>query len=183
MAIFSGRIVDAYYSNPELSTIELLYEADEKQKKDGLEILSHHLLVDEEDDQFQDLLKEWSYEQIDEATKARNEQYRDEFRMAFHNYAMDHDLYGHGNKDEGKALLDYAVLKSEGRTDPDLVQGSLNMLFEFDPEDEVQKEDLFKLKLKMFEQPKVEKSKKQKLKADLRKSNTPMDAVCAYSKF
>ena len=38
MAIFSGRIVDAYYSNPELSTIELLYEADEKQKKDGLEI-------------------------------------------------------------------------------------------------------------------------------------------------
>ena len=96
---------------------------------------------------------------------------------------MDHDLYGHGNKDEGKALLDHAVLKSEGRTDPDLVQGSLNMLFEFDPEDEVQKEDLFKLKLKMFEQPQVENSKKQKLKADLRKASTPLDSIYAYSKF
>jgi hypothetical protein len=103
--------------------------------------------------------------------------------MAFHNYAMDHDLYGHGNKDEGKALLDHAVLKSEGKIDHDLVQGSLNMLFEFDSEDEVQKEDLFKLKLKMFGQPLVEKSKKQKLKADLRKSKTPIEAVCAYAQF
>ena len=122
-------------------------------------------------------------DQIDESTKARNEQYRDEFRMAFHNYAMEHDLYGHGNKDDNKALLDHSVLKAEGKTDPDLVQGSLNILFEFDPEDEVEKEDLFTLKLKMFEQPNVEKSKSQKLKADLRKASTPMEAVIAFAKF
>ena len=183
MAVFSGKIVDAYFSNPELTTVELLYEADEKQQEAGVELIAHHLQVDEEDSQFQDLLKEWSYEQIDEATKARNEQYRDEFRMAFHNYAMEHDLYGHGNPDENKALLDHSILKSEGKTDPDLVQGSLNMLFEFDIEDKVHKEDLFKLKLKMFEQPKVEKSKSQKLKADLRKSSTPMEAIAVYTKF
>ena len=183
MAVFSGKIVDAYFSNPELTTVELLYEADEKQQEAGVELIAHHLQVDEEDSQFQDLLKEWSYEQIDEATKARNEQYRDEFRMAFHNYAMEHDLYGHGNPDENKALLDHSILKSEGKTDPDLVQGSLNMLFEFDIEDKVHKEDLFKLKLKKFEQPKVEKSKSQKLKADLRKSSTPMEAIAVYTKF
>ena len=68
-------------------------------------------------------------------------------------------------------------------TDPDLIQGSLNQLFEFDTEDEVQKEDLFKLKLKMFEQPQVEKSKKQKLKADLRKAISPIEAAYAYAKF
>jgi hypothetical protein len=183
MAVFSDHIVDVYYSNPELTTVEILYEADKEQKKAGMELVCHHLVVDEEDDQFKDLLSEWSYEQIDESTKARNEQTRDEFRMAFHNYAMENDLYGHGNADTNKALLDHSVLKSEGRTDPDLVQGSLNMLFDFDPEDEVQKEDLFKLKLKMFEQSQVEDSKKQKLKADLRKSTTPIEAVFAYSKF
>ena len=171
MALFSGKIIDAYYSDPDLKFIEVLYEADEQQKKGGVDLLSHALTVDEKDDQF------------DESTKARNEQYRDEFRMAFHNYAMEHDLYGHGNPDENKALLDHSILKSEGKTDPDLVQGSLNMLFEFDIEDKVQKEDLFKLKLKMFEQPKVEKSKSQKLKADLRKSSTPMEAITAYTKF
>ena len=35
----------------------------------------------------------------------------------------------------------------------------------------------------MFEQPKVEKSKSQKLKADLRKSSTPMEAIAVYTKF
>ena len=183
MALFSGKIVDAYYSDPDLKFIEVLYEADEQQKKAGVDLLSHALTVDEKDDQFKDLLKEWSLDQIDESTKARNEQYRDEFRMAFHNYAMEHDLYGHGNPDENKALLDHSILKSEGKTDPDLVQGSLNMLFEFDIEDKIHKEDLFKLKLKMFEQPKVEKSKSQKLKADLRKSSTPMEAIAVYTKF
>ena len=127
-------------------------------------MIAHHLTVDENDSQFQDLLKEWSYEQIDEATKARNEQYRDEFRMAFHNYAMEHDLYGHGDN-------------------KDLIQGSINLIFDFDPEDEKQKEDLFKLKLKMFEQPQVEKSKSRKLKSDIRKASTPLETILAYTKF
>ena len=35
----------------------------------------------------------------------------------------------------------------------------------------------------MFEQSQVEDSKKQKLKADLRKSTTPIEAVFVYSKF
>ena len=164
MAIFSGKIVDAYYSNPELTTVELLYEADNKQQEAGVEMMAHHLTVDENDSQFQDLLKEWSYEKIDEATKARNEQYRDEFRMAFHNYAMEHDLYGYDNN-------------------KDLMQGSINLIFDFDPEDEKQKEDLFKLKLKMFEQPQVEKSKSKNLKSDIRKASTPLETILAYTKF
>ena len=179
MAIFSGKIVDAYYSNPEYTTVELLYEADNKQQEAGMKMIAHHLTVDENDSQFQDLLKEWSYEKIDEATKARNEQYRDEFHMAFHNYAMKYDLYGHGNMDEQA----WRASRFQGAIDKDLIQGSLNLIFDFDPEDDKQKEDLFKLKLKMFEQPQVEKSKSKNLKSDIRKASTPLETILAYTKF
>lgn len=181
MAVFSGRIIDAYFSNPELTTVELLYEADEKQKESGLDVVAHHLVVDEEDSQFQDLLKEWSYEQIDEATKAKNEQTRDEFRIAFHNYATEHNLYQHGNWDTHDQVL--RKLPPSAQVPDDLAQGSMNMIFEFDPEDEKQKEDLFKLKLKMFEQSHVEENVSKTLKADIRKASTPLQAIIAYAKF
>ena len=181
MAIFSGRIVDAYYSNPELTTIELLYEADEIQQEKGLELISHHLTVNEEDDQFKDLLKEWSYEQLDESTKTRNEQYRDEFRIAFHNYATEHGLYQHGNPDTHNETL--SKVYEAPRTPDDLVQGSMDMIFNFDEEDETHKEDLFKLKLKMFEQEHVENSKSKSHKTDIRKAKTPAEAIAAYQKF
>ena len=181
MAIFSDKIVDAYYSNPELTAVELLYEADEKQKESGVELVSHHLPVDEEDPQFQDLLKEWSYEQLDESTKARNEQYRDEFRIAFHNYATEHGLYQHGNEDVHAETL--KKVYEDPRTPDDLVQGSMDMIFNFDPEDEQHKEDLFKLKLKMFEQEHVENNKSKSHKTNIRKAKTPTEAIAAYNKF
>ena len=106
MAIFSGKIVDAYYSDPELKFIEIMYEADEQQKEAGVDMLSHTLTVDDDDQQYKDLLEEWSLEAIDDATKARNEQYRHEFRVAFHNYATEHGLYQHGNPDTHHLALD-----------------------------------------------------------------------------
>ena len=178
MAIFSDKIVDAYYSDPELKFIEILYEADEVQKAEGIELLSHHLSVDEEDPQYNDLLKEWSLNQIDEATKARNEQYRDEFRIAFHNYATEHGLYQHGNVDTHNSILDKNFLK-----DTVLDQASIDIIFDFDPDNEVHKEQLFKLKLKMFEQTHVDESKSRKNKTELRKAETPLDAIVVYSQF
>ena len=181
MAIFSDKIVDAYYSDPDLKFIEILYEADEVQKAEGIELLSHHLSVDEEDPQYNDLLKEWSLNQIDEATKARNEQNRDEFRIAFHTSATEHGLYQHGNPDTHNETLKRVY--EAPRTPDDLVQGSMDMIFNFDPEDEIHKEDLFKLKLKMFEQEHVENSTAKAKKTDIRKAKTPLDAVAAYQKF
>ena len=104
--------------------------------------------------------------------------------MAFHNYAMEHDLYGYENMDENKKMLDNDkdIIK-DLIDDKDLIQGSINLIFDFDPEDEKQKEDLFKLKLKMFEQPQVEKSKSRKLKSDIRKASTPLETILAYTKF
>ena len=178
MAIFSDKIVDAYYSDPDLKFIEILYEADEVQKSEGVELISHHLSVDEEDPQYNDLLKEWSLNQIDEATKARNEQYRDEFRIAFHNYATEHGLYQHGNVDTHNSILDKNFLK-----DTVLDQASIDIIFDFDPDNEVHKEQLFKLKLKMLAQTHVDESKSRKNKTELRKAETPLDAIVVYSQF
>ena len=178
MALFSGKIVDAYYSDPDLKFIEVLYEADEQQKKAGGDLLSHALTVDESDQQYKDLLGEWDLNQIDEATKARNEQYRDEFRIAFHNYATEHNLYQHGNPDTHNEILDKNFLKETVDQ-----QASFDIIFDFDPDNEVHKEQLFKLKLKMFEQTHVDESKSRKNKTELRKADTPLDAIVVYSKF
>jgi len=178
-AIFSGKIVEAFYSNPELTAIEVLYEADPEQvKATGNDLQSHHLVVDEEDWQFQSLLEEWTLNQLDEATKSRNETYRDEFRIAFHNYASEHNLYQHGNVDIHNSVLDKNFLK-----DTVDEQASFDIIFDFDLDNEIHKEQLFKLKLKMFEQPHVDESKSRKNKTELRKSETPLDAIVVYSKF
>ena len=147
-------------------------------KKDGVDLLSHALSVDESDQQYKDLLGEWDLNQIDEATKARNEQYRDEFRIAFHNYATEHNLYQHGNPDTHNEILDKNFLKETVDQ-----QASFDIIFDFDPDNEVHKEQLFKLKLKMFEQTHVDESKSRKNKTELRKADTPLDAIVVYSKF
>ena len=159
---FSEKIVEAYYTNPELDTVCVLYS-------DGKVNREYYVVVDEEDHQFQALLKEWSYESLDECTRNRNERVRQEFRDAFHQYATDNNLYGHGNDGTGQG--------GEER------QASFDLLFDFDEENEQHKEMLFKLKLKMFEQDSVKNSKAKKGKTDIRKSTTPLEAIVAYNKF
>ena len=156
---FSGKIVEAYYSNPELDTVAVLWSDGERNRE-------YYINVDENDHQFQALLKEWSYDSLDECTSNRNENVRQEFRDAFHRYATQNNMYGHGDLDS-----------------PEVSQGSLDILFEFDEEDNTHKEILFKLKLKMFEEDAVKNSKAKKGKTDIRKAKTPIEAIVAYNKF
>ena len=58
-----------------------------------------------------------------------------------------------------------------------------DLIFNFDGNDNEQKEQLFKLKLKLFEIDAVKSSKKRTAKADLRKAETPVEAIAAYAKF
>ena len=62
-------------------------------------------------------------------------------------------------------------------------QRRLDLIFDFDPENTEHKETLFKLKLKMFEQEEVKSSKKRTPKTDIRKAETPIEAIKAYCKF
>ena len=56
------------------------------------------------------------------------------------------------------------------------------LVFEWDKDNEKHKEALFNLKIRMFEMEHVEKSKKAKAKTDLRKAETPLDALVIYKK-
>jgi len=157
---FCGRIVEAYYNNAELNSVEILWSDGDKNR-------SYHLAVDEHDAQFQALLSEYSYENLDESTRARNESQRQVFRDAFHRYALQNNMFSTGELPQN----------------PEEFQGSLDLLFEFDPDDDGQKEALFKLKLKIFEQEKVKNSKSKVNKAAIRKSTTPLEAISAFAKF
>ena len=93
-AVFSGKIINAYYSNPEHNTVCILWS-------DGKVAREHYLPVEEGDDQFKALLKEWSYESLDQSTAAKIDNEKQIFRNAFENYARDNNLYGYdqdGNK-------------------------------------------------------------------------------------
>ena len=152
---FCGRIVEAYYTNAEQDSVSILWTDGEKNR-------DYHLKVDEEDDQFKALLAEFSYESIDECTLRKNELGRQWWRDAFESYAEQNGL----NSDV-----------SEER------QSDLNIIFDFDPENSEHKEGLFKLKLQMFEQDIVKKSKSKVSKASIRKASTPIEAIVAYKKF
>ena len=158
---FCGRIVEAYYTNPELDSVAILWSDGDKNRE-------YYVNVDEEDDQFNALLKEWSYESLDECTRNKHEVTRQEFRDAFHQYATEHNLYTHGDPDGRK---------------PEEKQASLDLLFEFDPEKHQHKEELFKLKLKVFEQDVVKNSKAKTKKTALRKAETPLEVVSIYYSF
>ena len=178
---FCGRIIEAYYTNPELDTVGVIWSDGEKNRE-------YYVVVDEEDEQFQALLKEYSYESLDETTRNRNEQTRQEFRDAFHRYATRNNLYGHGNP-EGQVKTEIVEVEIDTVREKtqQLAHHSyehlLTNLSEFDPDNEQHKEQLFKLKLKVFEQSVVTKSKAKTKKTAVRKAETPLQVLSAYQSF
>ena len=181
---FCGRIVEAYYTNPELDTVGIIWSDGEKNRE-------YYVVVDEDDDQFQALLKEWSYESLDECTRGRNEQTRQEFRDAFHRYATQNNLYGHGNTEPKSEIIEVEidtvrereVVRKGGGPTRVSFENLLTNLSVFDPDNNEHKEQLFKLKLKVFEQEVVTKSKAKTKKAAVRKAKTPLQVLSAYQSF
>ena len=177
---FVGRIIEAYYTSPNLDNVCVIYNyevpddgvhtAADGETPNGGEMAAgvYNIGIEEGGARLAALLEEFSYEAIDECTRNKNENARQEFRDAFHRYATQNNMYGHG--------LDAGSNQDES-------QGSLNIIFEFDPEDNDHKEVLFKMKLKMFEQDAVKNSKKRKAKTEIRKAETPVEAIKAYASF
>ena len=90
---FVGRIVEAYYTNPDLTEIDIIHNYDipddgvhKNGGKEGTTVFS--VSVDETDERFLALLQEFSYESLDECTRNRNEAFREQFREAFRDYAQ-----------------------------------------------------------------------------------------------
>ena len=176
---FVGQIVEAYYTDPELKNVTVVYnykvpedgvhtDAEGNPNGGAIATTVYNILIEKNDDpRLLALLEEFSWEAIDECTRNRHENHRQEFRDAFHRYATQNNLYNHG----------------VSSADEDEKQGSLDLIFEFDPEDTAQKEELFKLKLRMFENDVVKSSKKRKAKTEIRKAETPIQALKSYASF
>ena len=165
--LWSDKITDYYYSNPELDTVAVLWTDEEGA------IREHYIKVDEADEQWRDFVAIVSYDDINTRTETRHEHFREEFREAFRKYAGrdDVDLYGEGKIAAGAAAVDPIF---------DLISA-------YDNTDAEQKEELFKLKLKIFEQDVVKNSKSadkfKNAKTFIRKAENPMDVLLGYMVF
>ena len=110
MAYFwTDKIHSVRYSNQEMNAVVVLWGDDNDSLRE------HHLAVDMEDQQFRDLLKEVTWDQIEEQTQAQHEIHRQEFRDAFQRYAETHNMSGISS---GSDQVEF--------------QGSLDVLFDFD---------------------------------------------------
>jgi hypothetical protein len=134
---------DARYSNPELDTVTVLYTGE-----DDI-IREWYIPVDEKDDQWNAFLKEVSYDELDTNTKRFNENFRDEFRKAFDDYAGRNYVI---EKVVEKEIERIVTIREKGE---DKEIAVMDMSFLIDDGSEQYKEMLFKFKLQIFETDEV----------------------------
>ena len=162
---FCGRIIEAYYTNPELHTVCVTYREDEQLTPDGEpRAYDYYMEVDETDVRFQALLKEVSYETIQETTQERARVYRKDFQNIVKEYIKENGL-------------------TSSLSDDRLVEKAQKKLFDsiidFDEQDVTHKEELFKLKLRLFESEASQNANRnQKIK--IRKASSPLEVLATY---
>lgn len=67
MAVFSGKITKAFFTNPNHDTIQIVY-------KEGKNIVDYYLSVDYDHPDFKDLLEEYPISEIEKITRANAKQ-------------------------------------------------------------------------------------------------------------
>jgi len=167
---FCGRIIEAYYTNPNLDTVCVTYREDDDLTPDGNpRAYDYYMEVDESDPRFKALLKEVTYEELETATGDRNEAYHKEFENIVKGYIEREGLTS--SLSDGR-LVEKARLQL------------FDMIFNYNPEltePKNHKEELFRLKLYMFETAVGQKASRNH-KSGIRKSETPLEAFVAFQK-
>ena len=167
---FCGRIIEAYYTNANLDTVCVTYKEDGDLTPDGNpRAYDYYMEVDESDPRFKALLKEVTYEELEKATGDRNEAYHKEFENIVKGYIEREGLTSSLSDDR---LVEKARLQL------------FDVIFNYDPEltqHRNHKEELFRLKLYMFETEVGQKASRNH-KAAIRKSETPLEAFVAFQK-
>ena len=152
MAIFSGKIIEAYYSNADNDTIEVIY-------KEGTKAISFYVPVDIENDLYNQLIKEYSSEKISQSTLNRNQVYAKQIR----------DLVN--------AQKTAVVNKAQKTNIEDFTKG----IIEFNSKDKLHLDIMFAFKVRIFELDQVKKSKNTELKTKIRKAKTPLEILKYFS--
>ena len=151
MAIFSGKIIEAYYTNKEKTSIEIIY-------KDGEKAISHYLTYDTSHPDFQDLLKEYGSENLLKTTTNRLNGYRSQLKKVVSDYQQ-------------------GALKVAEDEVSSLRNNFFSSLINFNTEDQKHLEFLFTLKLKIFELDVVKNSTDTEKKDLLRNSKTILEVL------
>ena len=155
MAIFSGKIIEAYYSNSENDTVEVIY-------KEGEQAINHYLKVDFNNQDFKDLIKEYDTDKIAGSTIARNR-----------NYAR-----------QLSELVD-AGIKSKTDTNEKVrvtIDDFIDSLINFKCGDKSSAEILFAMKVKLFEHEKVKSCTDKDIKSGIRSAKNPIEAIKLFDK-
>ena len=131
MAIFSNKIVNAYYTDENLANVTILYNYE----KDGETLVGeYHLLVDETEEQFQHLLREMSYDDIEAATVQRHLAHQREFDSIV--------------EIQVKKIVEEKELQQTQKKDIKSGKDLFELIFEYDSDKDA--DELFKCKLYLF---------------------------------
>jgi len=149
MAIFSGKIIEAYYTDANNTTIEVIY-------KEGEKAINHYLSTEMDHPDFKDLIKEYPVTKIADTTISRN---KEAYRQL--NRVVEAKLK---QKIEDKPMQNFDSV--------------MEFVINYDPKK--QAEQLFSLKLKIFEKDVIKDSNDNDRKTVIRQARTPRDVLWAY---
>jgi len=153
MAIFSGKIIEAYYANSENDTVEVIY-------KQGEKAINHYLKVDFNNQDFKDLIKEYDTDKIAESTIARNRNYAKQL----------------------SDMIDTGIKSKTDVKQKVSIEEYIDSMLNFNSSDKQSAEVLFALKVKVFENDKVKSCNDKDLKSSLRSAKTPVDLISIFKK-
>ena len=151
MAIFSGKIIEAYFANSENDTVEVIYRENDK-------AVVFYVPVDHENQLYKDLVKEYDSELISQSTLNRNK------------------LYAKQVKDLVFAQKT-ALVNQKHKTN---IEDFVNILIDFKGENKEHLDVMFQLKVRIFEQDLIKKSSNKELKSKIRTSKTPLEILYYY---
>ncbi len=154
MAVFSNKIKEVCFLNKEKSVVEILYEENNK-------IVSYHLQVDFNNQEFKKLISEYSLEKIELSTKSKYKSYKK---------VIENHLKKIGEGFEKN-------LQNDNSTFFEKLE---KFIFNFD--ENLDDELLFKLKLKMFETDKLKNCTEPDKKSKIRLAKTPLELFQEYNK-
>lgn len=159
MAEFSGNIIEAYYTNPEHNSIEIIFKKGEK-------AFNYHMNVNYDHPDFKEFIKEYSLEKVQQTTNQRLKNYKENVEKAIENYK--------NNEYVSKTELEQTKKK--------IVDDFINFLINFNENDKKQMDLLFNLKLKVFDLDRVKSSKNEEAKTKIRKSVNPYEVIIELNK-
>ena len=155
MAIFSNKIVDVYYTDENLTNVTILYNYE----KDGETLVGeYHLLVDETEEQFQHLLREMSYADIEASTVAMN---------LAHKRELDDIVRVEVNR-----IVEEKKIELSQKEDIKSGKSLFELIFEYDSDKDA--DELFKCKLYLFTLDMVKNGSKT-FRTKIRKSDSLLD--------